>query len=335
MTAEAPQSSNTAAMLALTGRTARLVLLLYITCQATLAVTGGGDPMRTWQGVLAFVMVMGISVLTVTPDRYPIRLSWTAAIVVVVVASSALIVWQLRTDGSWPGYSAWYIGANTFLLLALGLRGRYIWAWVGMAAMVATTVAWSVTTGQGPWHGASLVIKEAGLLAIGTFFAIGLGRTARRIQALQRAETATIAQAHAEQARAGERDRQLERLQSIAVPVLEKIASQGASTPVERTGYLALEGALRDGIRARTLAVEPLVSAALAARSRGVEVLLLDDLGDHPVQDAEARYAANWVAGILEATHCGTFTARVSWEAGEAVVTAVSATSRHRISLPQ
>jgi hypothetical protein len=311
MTRTSAPHTNVGELLALTGPGAHLILLLYVVTQVTLAVTGGGDPMRTWQGVAALVLVLLAAVLTVRPGRYPLRLSRTIVIVLVVVVSTLVISWQLKTDGSWPGYSAWYIGADTFLMLALGLRGRYGWAWVGMGLMIALTVLWSTFTNQGPLHGLDLVAREAGLLLIGTLFAIGLDRTARRILELNQAETTKVSEGEAVRAASQERNRQVDRLEQVAGVALATIANGEPRTPTSQADYLALEATLRDSIRARTFAIEPLTSSARRARQSGIDVLLLDDMGSAEIPEDRRQSIVEWVTGLLEETHRGTFTARL------------------------
>ena len=324
------------ALLQLTGRGAHLVLLLYLVSWTVLAITAGGDPMRTWEGGVALALVMAVSVLTVRPDRYPLRLSWTIAIVLAVAISTVLISWQLQTDGGWPGYNSWYVGANTYVLLALWLRGRYGWAWGGMAAMIVLTVYWSVATGQGILHGVSLVDKEAGLLIIGTFFAIGLGRTARRILEFNEAESTRIAEEQGARAAAEERNRQVDRLQNIAGQALAVIAAGGGSTSNERSDYLALEATLRDSVRARSFAIEPLISAATEARKRGLEVLLLDDV-DQLIALDKRQEIAGWVSSLLDAAQHGKFTARFGATRDGLAVTVVTSSDdrRHELRLDE
>ncbi len=330
------QRTDMPSLLRLTGRGARVVLLLYIGSWTVLAITGGGDPIRTWQGGVALFLVMAVSVLTVMPDRYPLRMSRTIAIILVVAISTILVSWQLQTDGGWPGYNAWYVGANTYLLLALGLRGRYGWAWGGMAAMMTLTVYWSLATGQGLLHGISLVDKEAGLLIIGTLFAIGLGRTARRILEFNDAERTRIAEEHGVRAAAQERNRQVDHLQSLAGDALKLIAAGTDNTPNQRTDYLALEATLRDSVRARSFAMEPLTSAATQARKRGLEVLLLDD-ADQPIARDKGQAIADWVSALLDDTQDGTFTARLGPALDGMMVTVVTSSDdrREEFQLPE
>ncbi|HEX3679607.1 MAG TPA: hypothetical protein VHU90_07795, partial [Galbitalea sp.] len=110
-------------LLKLNGWGARLLLLLFAGTEITLMVTAGGQEDRTWEGVLALVLVLAAAARTLLSGSYPLPIPSTVAIIVAVGLSTGLITWQFGTSG-WPGYSAWHIGANMFVLVSLSLHGR-------------------------------------------------------------------------------------------------------------------------------------------------------------------------------------------------------------------
>ena len=308
--------------LELTGNGARAILALFIVAHVTFAVAAGGEPMHSWRGWLSLALVIAAAVLVVAPGPYPMRGSWVAAVLVAVVISTVLMDWSLRTHG-WPGYASWHFGANTFLLLAVGLRGRAGWSWAGMLGMLAATVTWTVTTGQGVMLAAHLLDWQAGTLLIGTFFAVGLSRTMRNLQNVTEAQTVRAAADEAARAAAELRDRRLTALERTVTPALRAIAA-GTTTAAERAEFLITEAMLRDTIRGGILAHEPVVSSSGDARRRGVDVVLLDDSRDcgMPLDDTDAARA--WAAERIAAVAHGSCTVRISGTPAEWVVSVVS-----------
>jgi hypothetical protein len=308
--------------LELTGKGAHAILVLFVVTQVTLAVFSGGAPMQSWRGWLALTLVIAAAVLVVTPGPYPMRVSWVAVVLAAVTVSTVLMNWSLSTTG-WPGYSSWHFGANTFVLLAVALRGRTPWAWAGMGIMIAATVVWTVSTGQGVMPAVDLLDRQAGTLLVGNLFALGLSRTMRGLQQVTEAQTARTVADEAIRAAAELRDRRLAALDRTATPALRAIAA-GTLSPQERAELLITEGMLRDSIRGGVLAQEPAVSRIREARRRGVDVVLLDDSGERELPPHAAAEVAAWVADQVDHVATGSFTARISVAASELVASVVS-----------
>lgn len=302
--------TDVAKLLNLASPATQLLLALFVITQVVLFLSTTGDVAKPWVSAIALALVIIAAVLITRPGPYPLEISHTLVAVAVVATSTALVSWQLSPTG-WPGYASWHLGANTFLLLAIGLRGRSGWAWIGMASMTGITLIWTESTGQGLLAGVDLVDRQAGTLLIGTIFAIGLSRTARRIAEYNESESRNAAEQAALQAGSDERRNQITVLESEARPVLELIASPAILTPVQRSEFLILEATLRDNIRARTLSRAPLAAVAQDARRRGIDVLLLDDSETQTHSPDQEDHIANWVAEHLNGLVEGTFTARV------------------------
>jgi hypothetical protein len=97
--------------------------------------------------------------------------------------------------------------------------------------------------------------------------------------------------------------------------MLIQLSSGTPLSNVDRASCLLLEASLRDSVRARSLHREPVESEANAARSRGVEVTLLDDSGCTDLSEiigarAHERLLAA-VAHELRESVSGRLTARV------------------------
>jgi hypothetical protein len=108
--------------------------------------------------------------------------------------------------------------------------------------------------------------------------------------------------------------------------VLERIAN-GEDDPELRAEAILVEAALRDVLRGRRLAGEPLTSAVLEARQRGVDVTLLDDLDDRgatELAEDQRDAALTWAGDRVRATTALTATVRLSRRAGRPIVTVLT-----------
>ncbi len=314
--------TDVAKLIHLAGPVTNVLLAVFILTQVILAVSTLGGVLHPWVCVLALAIDLAAAVLMTRPGPYPMPLYVCLTVVGAVVVSTALVCWQLPPTG-WPGYASWPFGANSFLLLFMCLRWRIGYAWIGMGAMMLVTVIWTTTTGQGWLEAVGLIDGQAGNLLIGTLFAIGIERTARRIAELNAARARREASQAAAEAITEERSKQIARLDADARPVLELIAGGTEFSPEQRAELLILEAALRDGIRAARLSIEPVISKAKDARRRGVELLLLDDSGEATEDAEKPAEFIDWVAHQLDNARGGKVTARILPRNREAVVSIV------------
>ena len=306
-----PSSTNVASLLGLPGPGAYLVFGVYATTIGCLAIAAGGQPMRSWSGWLSLAIALAAAALVVTKPGYPLSLPSTLAAVAATSITSVLV--PLELDGRLAaGYAAWYLLANTLILLALSVRGRIIAAWVGFLLMTAATAVWTTTDGAGPLTGLLMVERESVAIVAGSLYAIALRRLIRRRAALEAVEIARAADAHADDAAAQERRAQMRRFDEDVRSSLAEIASGRDLTATVRATYAALEGALRDQIRGRALSAEPLVESVLRARLRGIDVLLLDDTSIVDIDSAVQAELASAVAAIVDDTAAGSVVARVT-----------------------
>lgn len=328
----APQIAAAIGFLRLNGIGARLIGVLFAITIGTLAVVSGST--QHWEGVVSLILVIAAGALAVTRGGYPVSLPITFAILAIVGVSTALVTLELPLHERMPGYTAWHLGANTFLLLTLSIRGRVAWAWIGLAMMFVITATWSTVSGQGTLFGIDMVDRHAGTLLIGTLFAIGIRRTAARVAAYHRDEEWRLAQEQSARASIAERNQQADDLDHRAGDTLRRIAAGGIESAADRLECRILEAELRDRIRARTFAVDSLVTEVSLARRRGVNVLLLDDTMDAVVDDPTRERIAEWVATHLHPLAAGEFTARIrAGDTGELVLSAVTEQGAHEVTL--
>jgi len=308
------------------------ILGLFIGVHALLAVAGvarvDSFPVGLVVDALALLAVSAAGLCSILPARDPFPRSRTLGILALCTVAMGLMFWQVSPFDERP-YAQWHLGAVTLVLVVLVARGRPGWVWVGYAALAVATVAWGLTHGLAILDGVGFVIRHAGTLLVGTLFAVALRRSSRSLDALILDGGQRAAGKAASDGVAQERAAQLARFNALARPALESLLDTHELSPAERAECLLVEGSLRDAIRARGLFTEPIISATRAARSRGVEVTLLDDGGDF--QPADVRALAPLVAAQLDALTFGRFTARILPSERIDLATIVVEAAEHRM----
>jgi two-component sensor histidine kinase len=293
-------------MLGLSTPIARLIIGLFVVVHAVLAFSDTESGFALELGAFFAITAVAIWVTRAAPD--PLPRARTVGILAVLALAEVMMCVQVPPAGAAP-FANWHLGAITLLLLILAIRGRPGWAWAGYAGLFAASVAWATLSGLTVGDGVNLVIRHAGTLLGGTLFAVGLRRSMSTLRTLNAQLSRNEAAEATEIASIEERQAQLARLNSLARPALERLVDPQESSDAERAEFLLVEASLRDAIRARALFVEPVISAARAARSRGVDVTLLDDSGDQPPTGIDI--VARLVSVQLDAAASGQVVARV------------------------
>ena len=192
-----------------------------------------------------------------------------------------------------------------------------------MALVLVITCWWSWGANGSILHGIELVYGQAASLLAGSLFAYGLRRTAQRIIEFQHTQQRQIASEQARKSSAEHRDLELARVRARAESALLQIAS-GKTSSAEREEHRLLEASLRDEIRGRSLAIEPVTSAARGARKRGIDVLLLDDSGDLAPTGQAAVTIAAWAADRIKAATSTAIFVRLAVHDGRLTTTVAS-----------
>lgn len=261
-------------------------------------------PLSAW----CVVVASGAALLLVGGDPLPI---WASVCIALSGALAVALTVPAVSVDSFDPHTIWMTGPVTCILAYLCVRGRTAYGWLGLTLMVGAVVAWTWAVGMGPIAGFMLAGVNFAALGMATFFAYTIRPAAASIYALRSRE----AQRAADEARAAAildvRDRRIEQLDADARPLLQRIAAAADLSDAERIECRMLEAHLRDGLRGTVLAVEPVVSAARAARLRGVEVVLLDDGAIASADSSQARAVRATLATELDAACDGTVTARV------------------------
>ncbi len=308
----------------LTGRLLRSLLggrvayfALFVLVHSVLAFTTAG---MTWFDVLELVLICAPQGVLALHRRMSTGVLIVSAAGLVLAA--ALGIYSLPSDGRWPGYEAWQLGAITISLFGFALIRRYLAAWLVLLGVAGIAVGWAASTNQGWAYGAGLVDRHFGTLLVGTLFAWSLARSSATFEVYRALERRTRALERAASARASARRSAAESVLEQAGPMLRAIADGRPLSETDRRELLVLEGALRDQIRAPHVAVGPLRDAIADARRRGVNVLLLDETG--PDVDARTRAeAATWLAERVASARTERFVGRLRSSDGAVSVTAV------------
>ena len=275
----------------------------------------------------------GIVVSRPHSDPFPWRPTWVT--LGIVLTSSALVLSALPDSGT-LGRATWYLGANTWLLWFLILRRRVRVAWLGGTAMVVETMLWSELAGRGALSGLSLAVPQVLLVVIATLFGQALRRSSARINAFAQRTIDAAAAAGAVEAARAVQDQRADELAETVLPILMMLASEAPLTDQMREEVIRVEAQLRDSVRGRGLALPPIVAAATRARSRGVNVTLLDDLGE-PLSEELAASVVGAVERALDSASAGTVTVRLLPPGREEMLTIVSqeAGEIRRVALPR
>ncbi|MFD1815075.1 hypothetical protein [Rhodococcus gannanensis] len=289
---------------------ARVLVVAYVLTFLLLALVTAPGRDAWWAELLAWVVVSvgAVTVVFHPSDPLPLKVGVALTLTGPMAVNLVLAVVPVPIDTlllTWP------LGASTAVYTYMCVRGRTGWAWLGMTLTLASCVLWAHRTGQGAGYGLAMSVLNLAPLVMSTFFAWTIRPAARNIYALRAQKTVEVAADAADLAVLEERDRQVRRLDELARPLLEHIASGAELSDATCTDCRLLEAYLRDTLRAPILSEPVVVTAARAARARGVEVILLDD---HGMDDAAVETRDNVlgsVAVLLDAASSGTLTVRV------------------------
>ncbi|WP_051499357.1 hypothetical protein [Nocardia sp. BMG51109] len=261
-----------------------------------------------WAVLLALLLqaIAGALVLVVAADPLP----WPVTAFVVAAGPAATVLTVVTLDKDQAGHMVWTTFATSYVMAVLALRGRMAAAWLGVVAVVAVDAATGIRIGATDGAISAALVPLGTVTAISVFVVIM--RPTQRLLRILREEATIRATAEATMAAAdSERIRQLSRLDRVARPILERIADGAELSPAEREECRLLEAELRDGLRAPQLMTDELGGAARGARSRGVEVVLLDDGGFAGAPKWVRQRVIDAATRELDAANAGSVTVRV------------------------
>ncbi len=276
--AVAPPLSLTSSMEARTPRIIVVCIVVLYALVTLLEIRAGSY--RRLVPVIAGLLAIGLAALALI-KRWPAhRMPAREAALVVAAAGGAnvLVLFQIDFAG-WPGYAAWCLGAGAAVCCGLIARERPRQAWAGLALIIAVIGIWTLNTGREP-----IIIITLGA---GQLFPLLIWHLTARISIDITARTAASEAAGAEitaQRRAHQESETLMRQAMTSVrrrvePLLTAIAEGAPITAGMRARARMLEAELRDERRAPFFTGTRVIESARAARTRGIDVILLDDRG--------------------------------------------------------
>ena len=321
-----PQSGNVDVrdLLGMRTRGAWLIVAAYITAIVVVTIATMHSFTSAWPAVLGALILIAatIALMLVPGDPLPI---WPTVALTAAGPTACALVLSVTPAVLDSSLQTWIHGAGTTIYCYMNVRGRRIAPWIGLAAMVAVFAVWSIRTGHGADYGARLVIIDAAPLTMAALLSFTLRPTAKAVFSLRNQTTDRIAELSAQTAAAQERSRQVRHLDTLARPLMERIASGDTLTTADRDQCALLEAHLRDRLRAPLLSTLDLDDAAYHARTRGVEVVFLDDSGPHDPDPAVVDTVHAVASRALTGARNGTVCVRM-WPPGRAIVASVLVT---------
>ncbi|MBF6174944.1 sensor histidine kinase [Nocardia blacklockiae] len=293
-------------LLGLRGRQGALVTAVLLATIASISVSNlRAFPDHRGAILVAYTVIGAAAVVTLAVDTEPFPRLLAAAVAAAGPLSTGIAYHHV--DAARVHEFVWTVYATSVVLCFLAVRGRSGFA---VAGIVATTLVAMFDIGLGT-QGISMSMTPLIIVVTGILIAAIARSTLGALRRLAD-ESASGAAARATlRAQGEERARQLERLDDRARPMLERIAAGDGLTDTERYESRLLEAELRDGLRAPALTTAALAAATRGARSRGVEVLLLDDGGLADAPDTAVAAVLTEVAQQLDKANAGAVTVRI------------------------
>lgn len=297
-------------LIGMRSRAAYSVVALYaVTCLVSALSTTEGMS-SIWPPLVAVAVCVGGAVVLLAAPGDPLPSTTSLALVLVGPVSCGLVYSTMPVPAS-SSLQTWPLGASVAIYTFMCVRGRTLFGWFGLGSTIAVSLFWAVSTGQGIGYGFSFSGINIAPLLMATFFAFTIRPLGRSIFELRTQSTLRIASAAAAAAVLEERDEQLERLDEQARPLLGRIVDGPDLSEDEILACELLEADLRDSLRARGLVDSRLVQAARSARSRGVQVVMLDDRGDVALESPVHAALTSSAAARLDSIDSGTVTVRM------------------------
>jgi len=257
-----------------------IVVCIFILYILTTLIEVRAGSYRHLAPVIAGLLAIGLAALALL-KRWPAhRMPGRAAALVVAAAGGAnvLVLFQIDSAG-WPGYTSWCIGAGTTLCCGLIARERPRQAWAGLVLILTVIGIWTLSTGRNPVNIFALGSGQFSTLLIWYLTArISIDITARTT-ASETAGAEIAAQRRAHRESEALMRQAMTSVRQRVEPLLTAIAEGAPITAGMRTRARMLEAELRDERRAPFFTGTRVIESARAARTRGIDVILLDDRG--------------------------------------------------------
>lgn len=334
MTTPPPASgADVRTLLGMQTRPARAVFALFLVGTVGLAaISIKESDAHLWSVVMTLLVTTACGLGLMAWPGDPLPMAPTVAMTAAgPIGAAAMLLTPPITNSS---HLLWSFGPFVAVYTFMCVRGRTAYAWLGLTGMVAICAVWSSLIGDGLVAGIAQSARHYAPLVMATFFAFTIRPAARQIFELRRLRMQEIEGRAAAEAAAEEQNAQHEHLNSLARPLLERIAADAGLSSEQAVACGVLEAHLLEMLRADGL-VHPIVNrAAEAARRRGVTVVLCDDNGMDDTDDTTRERVLLGVADELDRLQAGTIAIRIVPPDRDRLVTVVarSPTSVRRVS---
>jgi hypothetical protein len=269
---------------------------------ATIELFRAGYAFSTLAGLFLYLVVGLTAVFLGREIKMPTSLA------ILVTATSLIIPLLVNSDlqpSDLGSPATWYVTAVATILAIAAVRQQRLSAWIGIFALTFELVSWG---GVGALFVSGLA-GAFGLVAAAHAISVGLERSSRQTAQFLEKAKATQSASASESVIRQERSERLTATLEGAFPMLEKIAVGKLSAEDQREATI-LEAELRDEIRGRMLINSKLKVSVRAARSRGVEVVVLDEGGLTSTSESERDSLRDRLANELDKIESGRVTIR-------------------------
>lgn len=251
--------------------------------------------------------------------------AWSATVGAVAIGMLGAL--SLPDAGHWTAHSDWWVALLCVFTILIRAAGHEVAAWTCAVASAVIVLVGTMASGQPLVGLIAPALNPIGWLAVVELLVVWIGRIQADLDAAQRAAEEASTQSAASFGKLVLREVWLADLRDQVDPLLLKIADPDAAlTPADREDCLALEGTLRDGIKAANLTGPSLSAAIMEARRRGVQVTLVDNRGS-ALPDRARRAALRHLEAVVRGATEGRIVARTAPEGYDDAVTIVQVNS--------
>ncbi len=302
---------------------ALLGLNVLVSATAGLLSLGSAPQPGYLLGAVAMLLISGwLAIIRFGRDR----LSRTRATLVVLtgLATVGLGLASLP-HGAWSIHQTWFVGGICLIsvLLLSGARRLAAWFLALATAVLLLVVAW--LRGVPVWIELVVAAEPLAWLIIAEMLLVWMDRIQADLEEARHQSEEASATNAAAFAAVVMREVWLADLQEEFGTMLNKLRDpHHLITDADREECLAMEGRLRDGIKATNLAAPALSSAVMSARMRGIDVTLVDNRGS-ALEEGVRRAVVRHLVEAVNAAQDGRIVARTAPEGYDEAVTIVQA----------
>ena len=301
---------------------ARLVWVL-VGLQFLLGWTSLDQVTSIWPVFVAQALAVVATWLTLRNLERPMDFP-SAVVVVVLLLAVTVTVQAVLPSGQWPGYATWHSNVVMVLLVAVLVRGQERVSWTGVGLFAVISAVWAVTHGMGVGDTLRAGFGPFSWMLVAQLLQSWLIDMGDRLSASRRSSAAANKAIAESFSKLVLRDVWLTQLRAQVGPLLQRIADPAHElTEDERAACLAQESRLRDAMRAGNLVTELTSDAIDVARSRGVDVRLVDSRGTRLPEDVRTALTRH-LGRLLTEPGTKRVVARAAPEGYEDVVTVLT-----------